>query len=47
MDKKEILTWIEIQRIKAETMERELSSTEMASYVYQKIYDFIEYYLED
>ena len=47
MDKKEILTWIEIQRIKVETMERELSSTGMALYVYQKIYDFIEYNLED
>lgn len=46
MNKEEILKWIEEQRVKAEAMEQELYCTEMASRVYQKVYDFIEYNLE-
>lgn len=47
MNKEELLKWVEEQRVKAEIMEKELCSTELASWVYQKVYDTIEYNLED
>ena len=47
MNKTEILEWIERERIKAEINEIELYQTHLDTYVYQKIYDFIEYNLED
>ena len=47
MNKTEILEWIEKERVKAENAEEELYQTVLATYVYQKIYDFIEYNLED
>lgn len=47
MNKEELLKWVEDQRAKAEIMEKELYSTELASWVYQKVYDTIEFYLED
>ncbi len=47
MNKTEILEWIEKEREKAESDEQKLRMTDLATYVYQKIYDFIEYNLED
>ena len=47
MNKTEILEWIEQELMKAERNEIELYQTELGTYVYQKIYDFIEYNLED
>ena len=47
MNKEEILEWIERERMKAERNEIELYQTELGTYVYQKVYDFIEYNLED
>lgn len=47
MNKTEILGWIEQELMKAERNEIELYQTELSTYVYQKIYDFIEYNLED
>ena len=47
MNKTEILGWIEQELMKAERNEIELYQTELGTYVYQKIYDFIEYNLED
>lgn len=47
MNKTEILEWIERELMKAERNEIELYQTELGTYVYQKIYDFIEYNLED
>lgn len=47
MNKTEILEWIEQELMKAEGDEIELYQTELATHVYQKIYDFIEYNLED
>lgn len=47
MNKTEILEWIEKEREKAESDEEKLCMTDLATYVYQKVYDFIEYNLED
>ena len=47
MNKEELLKWVEDQHAKAEMMEKESYSTELASWVYQKVYDTIEFYLED
>lgn len=47
MNKTEILEWIELELMKAKKNEVELCQTELSTYVYQKIYDFIEYNLED
>lgn len=47
MNKEELLKWVEEQRAEAEIMEKESYSTELASWVYQKVYDTIEYNLED
>ena len=47
MNKEEILEWIEQELMKAERNEIELYQTELGTYVYQKVYDFIEYNLED
>ena len=47
MNKTEILEWIERELMEAERNEIELYQTELGTYVYQKIYDFIEYNLED
>lgn len=47
MNKKEILEWIKARYIEAEREEWADYHTELASRVYQKIYDFLEYNLED
>lgn len=47
MNKEELLKWVEEQREKAEMMEKASYRTELASWVYQKVYDTIEFYLED
>ena len=47
MNKEEILEWIEQELMKAGRNEIELHQTELGTYVYQKVYDFIEYNLED
>lgn len=47
MNKAEILEWIEKEREKAESDEKKLYMTDLATYVYQKVYDFLEYNLED
>ena len=47
MNKAEILEWIEQELMKAERNEIELYQTELGTYVYQKVYDFLEYNLED
>lgn len=47
MDKAEILKWIQQQIDKSIRMEKGLGCTETGQHAYQKVYDFIEYNLED
>lgn len=47
MNKIEILEYIQQQIDESIRIEENFGRTELSSYAYQKVYDFIEYYLED